>query len=103
MSKDSFLLTHFFLMLLNIEKHGKLFLHNIFHRNKQSVNIPNNLLLWMEGGSLAKFIGLFYHLYLLQDNLTCKRRKLPFANKNNFFHTILSHIMDPTMKFANKE
>ena len=70
-------------MLLNIKKHGKLFLHNIFHRNKQSVNIPNNLLLWMEGGSLAKFIGplLFYHLYLLQDNLTCKRRKLPFANK----------------------
>ena len=70
-------------MLLDSEKYGKLFLHNIFHQNKQNVNISNNLQLWVEGGSLANFIGplLFYHLYLLQDNLTCKRRKLPFANK----------------------
>ena len=50
-------------MLLDSEKYGKLFLHNIFHQNKQNVNISNNLQLWVEGGSLANFIGpfLFYH------------------------------------------
>ena len=50
-------------MLLNSDKYGKLFLYNIFHRNKQNVNIPNNLQLWVEAGSLANFIGplLFYH------------------------------------------
>ena len=34
--KNSFPLTHFFLMLSKIKKHRKLSLHNIFHRNKQT-------------------------------------------------------------------
>ena len=34
--KDSFPLTHIFFMLPNTGKHGKLSLHKIFHRNKQS-------------------------------------------------------------------
>ena len=33
----------FFLMLLNIKKHRKLFLHKIFYRNKQSGNFFFNL------------------------------------------------------------
>ena len=37
LTKDSFSLTHFFLMLPNIEKYRKLSLHNVFHLNKQSL------------------------------------------------------------------
>lgn len=37
LTKNSFLLTHLFFILPNTEKHGKLSLHKVFHRNKRSV------------------------------------------------------------------
>ena len=45
LTKDSFPLTYLFFMLPNTEKHEKLSLHKVFHRNKRSVNSSERLVL----------------------------------------------------------